>query len=85
MHYSLHIVISDVLTPKLSSFLKFICLLFAEKLTEVRGDLVAVMRVGERFLSYMMQKSTINMTQKSSILRVCTVHGWKNLAFLKIF
>ena len=47
------------------------CILFAERLNDSRGDLVTRMTVDEHLLSHMM-KHVISSTQKSKIQRVCT-------------
>ena len=48
------------------------CIMFAERLNDSRGDLVANMQVNELLLSCMMEKSIISLAQKKEIQRVCT-------------
>ena len=45
---------------------------FAEKMNDVRGHLIANIRMDELFLSHMMGKLVISGRQKSDIQHVCT-------------
>ena len=62
----------NFITFRCGPFHKAMCLMCAEKLDDLRGDLLPRIKVDQVLLAHMMKNSVISRSKKAEILKVCS-------------